>query len=51
MPRLFPLTLDRRRLIQGAIAGLLLTAPLPLLAQDDPLPSWNKGAAKQAIST
>ncbi|OSP53960.1 HAD family phosphatase [Pseudoruegeria sp. SK021] len=31
------------------IAFALLAAPLPLAAQDDPLPSWNEGAAKTAI--
>ena len=34
------------RIVLG-IAGLVLG--LPVLAQDDPLPSWNDGAAKQAI--
>ena len=29
--------------------SVLLAPPLPLLAQDDPLPSWNDGAAKEAI--
>ncbi len=43
------LMLDRRRLIQGVIAALALAVPLPLAAQDDPLPSWNDGATKQAI--
>ena len=30
--------------------GLALSAALPALALDDPLPSWNDGAAKQAIT-
>ena len=30
------------------VAATLLT-PIPLAAQTDPLPSWNDGAAKQAI--
>ena len=43
-------------LVTGASGGLglaaslgLLAAPLPVQAQTDPLPSWNDGAAKQAI--
>jgi len=31
--------------------GALLAGSLPALAQTDPLPSWNDGAAKQAIVT
>ncbi len=46
---MFRLILDRRRLLQGAIAALALAVPMPLVAQDDPLPSWNDGAAKQTI--
>ncbi len=42
--------IHRRGLIRCAVAALaLLAAPWPAHAQDDPLPSWNDGAAKQAI--
>ncbi len=47
-----PPTIDRRALLTGAATLPLLLGPaLPLLGQvtDDPLPSWNDGAAKQAI--
>ena len=39
--------MQRRSFIGGAIAASLLRAPS--LAQADPLPSWNDGAAKKAI--
>jgi hypothetical protein len=43
-------TIKRRGLIRGAVTALaLLAAPMSLQAQDDPLPSWNDGAAKQEI--
>jgi hypothetical protein len=39
-----------RRGLLGLAAGLWLAAStLPLVAQTDPLPSWNDGATKQAI--
>jgi hypothetical protein len=39
-----------RRGLLGLATGLWLAAsPLPLLAQTDPLPSWNDGPTKQAI--
>ena len=42
--------IGRRAIIRAAAVALtLLAAPLPLTAQDDPLPSWNEGAAKSAI--
>jgi hypothetical protein len=42
--------IHRRSLMRCAVAALvLLAAPVSLHAQDDPLPSWNDGAAKQAI--
>ena len=42
--------IHRRGLIRCAVAALaLLAAPWPAHAQDDPLPSWNDGSAKQAI--
>ena len=42
--------INRRGLIRWAVAALaILAAPWPAHAQDDPLPSWNDGAAKQAI--
>ena len=41
--------INRRGLIRWAVAALaILAAPWPAHAQDDPLPSWNDGAAKQA---
>jgi len=46
--QLFPIR--RRGLIRCAVAAVaLLAAPVSLHAQDDPLPSWNDGAAKRAI--
>jgi hypothetical protein len=42
--------IHRRSFIRCVVAALaLLAAPWPAHAQDDPLPSWNDGAAKQAI--
>jgi phosphoglycolate phosphatase-like HAD superfamily hydrolase len=44
------LNLSRRVVIAGMLAlGLGALAPLAALAQGDPLPSWNDGAAKTAI--
>ncbi len=43
--RHFPI--HRRGLIRCAVTVFaLLAAPWPVHAQDDPLPSWNDGAAK-----
>ena len=43
-------SIHRRSLIRCAVTLLaFFAAPLSLHAQDDPLPSWNDGAAKQAI--
>jgi haloacid dehalogenase-like hydrolase len=47
-----PLILSRRSVLLGASASTLATflSPGPVAAQaDDPLPSWNDGAAKRAI--
>ena len=45
------LSIHRRGLVRCAAAALaLLATPLPLQAQSDPLPSWNDGATKQAIT-
>jgi phosphoserine phosphatase len=41
--------LSRRALLTALAAFLTLAPGLPVHAQDDPLPSWNNGAAKQAI--
>jgi phosphoglycolate phosphatase-like HAD superfamily hydrolase len=41
--------ISRRGLLALAASLGLLAAPLPVGAQTDPLPSWNDGAAKQAI--
>jgi hypothetical protein len=42
--------LGRRGLFRClAASALLLAAHLPSIAQEDPLPSWNDGAAKQTI--
>lgn len=42
--------INRRSLMRCAVAALaILAAPWSAQAQDDPLPSWNNGAAKQAI--
>jgi hypothetical protein len=47
-PGIFALT--RRAVLQGAAYGLTaLAVASPLAAADDPLPSWNAGAAKKAI--
>jgi phosphoglycolate phosphatase-like HAD superfamily hydrolase len=46
----FPLIGLGRRALLGALALLVvLAATPPVLAADDPLPSWNDGATKQAI--
>ena len=43
-------SIDRRGLFRCAVTALaMLAAPMALHAQDDPLPSWNDGAAKQEI--
>ena len=43
-------SINRRGLFRCAVTALaILAAPMALQAQDDPLPSWNNGAAKQAI--
>ena len=44
-----PFLISRRTLLALAASLGLLAAPLPAPAQTDPLPSWNDGAAKQAI--
>jgi hypothetical protein len=46
---LFHPYISRRCVLALAATLGLLAAPLPLAAQEDPLPSWNDGAAKQAI--
>src|SRR4051812_48337192 len=38
----------RRSCLAGLLVGFALSSG-PLRAQDDPLPSWNDGATKQAI--
>ncbi len=44
------LLIHRRDLTRCAVTALaLFAAPMPIHAQNDPLPSWNTGAAKQAI--
>lgn len=40
---------SRRAFLASTAALALASAPLPALGQSDPLPSWNAGAAKQAI--
>jgi hypothetical protein len=42
-------TLSRRALLAAFATVLALWSVDPAAAQDDPLPSWNDGAAKQAI--
>lgn len=49
MKRFTPPTLTRRALIAALAATVALWSGLPAAAQDDPLPSWNDGAAKTAI--
>jgi phosphoserine phosphatase len=49
MTRPFPILHRRSAMRALAAAAWLLAAPLPALAQADPLPSWNDGPAKQAI--
>ena len=41
--------LQFRRVLTRAVALLAVSLALPALAQTDPLPSWNDGAAKKAI--
>lgn len=43
--------MNRKLLAACLLLFLLLAAPLQALAQDDPLPSWNDGPAKLAITT
>jgi hypothetical protein len=49
MERLTRPTLTRRALLSTFATLLALWSGAPATAQDDPLPSWNDGAAKQAI--
>jgi phosphoglycolate phosphatase-like HAD superfamily hydrolase len=37
------------RLLLALVVSAVVAAPTPILAQSDPLPSWNDGGAKQAI--
>ena len=39
----------RHAVLTALVAALASSAALPAAAQDDPLPSWNEGATKQAI--
>lgn len=39
----------RHAVLAALVAALASSAALPAAAQDDPLPSWNDGATKQAI--
>jgi phosphoserine phosphatase len=41
--------ISRRDLMGGAASLWLMASSLPLVAQTDPMPSWNDGATKQAI--
>ena len=47
------LFMSRRRFLAGASAASFLavgaTGPQPVVAQENPLPSWNEGTTKQAI--
>lgn len=50
MPKSFPPYIGRREILRAAaLAMALCAAPLSGTAQDDPLSSWNEGAAKAAI--
>jgi hypothetical protein len=49
MERFTPPTLTRRVLIAALATTVALWSGLSAAAQDDPLPSWNDGAAKAAI--
>jgi len=40
----------QRRSLGGSLAAFVMLAGVPALAQADPLPSWNEGAAKLAIT-
>ena len=49
MARILPLAISRRALFATLAATLAVWPGLQARAQDDPLPSWNDGAAKQTI--
>src|SRR5262245_52120931 len=45
------LIIGRRALLAGLLAAwLAVIAPAAAIAKDDPLPSWNDGAVKSAIT-
>ena len=44
-------TMSLFALARSLLLGILLVLGAPVLAQTDPLPSWNDGPAKQAIVT
>jgi len=47
---MFGQLIHRRAVLAAMLASAAAAMPLPVMAQGDPLPSWNEGPAKKAIT-